>query len=247
MNIYLYPPDLQYMLKLLTTVVLLLCPALADAISADQIMANARYASTLNDIEFKGQLKHGRDRTDVTLKMLRNDIQLYYEKNNATHGMRLVLQQDSCSLFAISPTGQLTQFPESQVGASIEGTDFTYEDLSLRFLYWDQAHLLREESVKTQKCYVLRAENPGKSGNYKYVDLWIHKDAFALMKMQAYDAQGNHIKTMEASDLMNVNDKIMMKKMKVMTIAGGKTSSYSYLILQNPEGIKKSARPRKLR
>lgn len=225
----------------------LLIPAIAG-ISADQIIANARYASTLNNMEFEGKLKKkGLNSTPVLLKMLGNDIQLHYHKDGTNRGIQLQLNQNKCSLYNIT-NGKHSQLPASQFGVNIEGSDFTYEDLSLRFLYWSGGNVLKEESVKSLKCFLVRVTNPGTAGNYKYVDLWIDQKSFALMKMQGYNAQGQHIKTLEPVDIMNVNDKIMMKKMKVRTMSNGRTKSESSLILKNPEGVLKNAgRPRKMR
>jgi len=224
------------MLKILSLSLLLLSPLLGE-ITAPQIMATARHATTLNNIEFKGKLK-GKHSTPIVLKMLGNDLQIWYDKDNVSKGIRVILAEKQSALYDITGD-KVSEFPAQHFGASIEGTDFTYEDLSMRFLYWSQSELLGKESVKTQDCYVVRAFNPTKSGNYKYVDLWIHNKAFAVMKMQGYDANNQHIKTLEAADLMNVNDKIMMKKMKVKTIQNNRTVSNSYLILENPEGLKK--------
>ncbi len=235
-----------YMLKLFPILFLFLTPLFGKN-PADQIIANARYASSLNNIEFKGKFKKGFKSTPILLKMLGNDIQLYYQKDGQDKGIQLKLDQNNCTLYNIS-SGQRSKFPTSQFGASIEGTDFTYEDLSLRFLYWNGGNLLMEEKIKTRECYKVRVNNPGNAGNYKYADLWIDKKSFALMKMQGYDAQARHIKTLEPTDLMNVDDKIMMKKMKVRTMENGRTKSESSLILENPEGILKNTnRPRKMR
>jgi len=234
------------MLKLFFTFLALTIPVFAE-ISADQVIANARYASTLNNIEFKGKLKKRFSSTPVLLKMLGNDIQLHYQKDGTNRGIQLQLNQDNFALYNITD-GRRSKFPASHIGASIEGSDFTYEDLSLSFLYWSGGHILMEETVKTIKCYKVQVHNPGSSGNYKYVELWIDKKSFALMKMQGYNAQGQHIKTLEPVDIMNVDDKIMMKKMKVSTMVNGRTKSESSLILQNPEGVlKNSGRPRKMR
>ena len=211
-----------------------------------QIMANARYASALNNIDLQGKLKHDQQYTPVLLRMKGNDIQLYYEQNNTPRGIRLILTQESCRLSEIVDNKEIV-LPDEKVGEKIENTNFTYEDLSLRFLYWPEAFFLKEETIKTQKCYVIRLTNPGAYGNYKYVDVWIGQGSYAMMKMQGYNAKGEHIKTMQASDIMNVEDKIMLKKMKVETIVNDRVQSISYLILEDPDGSNKSGRPRKLR
>ena len=232
------------MVKVLSIFLLLLSPVFAQ-LNADQVMANARYATTLNNIQFEGKLKSGKS-TPILLKMLGKDLQIWYEKDQVQKGIRVVMDQNNCTLYDIT-AGKQAKFSPEHFGANIEGTDFTYEDISLRFLYWVKPEIIAEEKVKTQDCYVIRIFNPTAHGNYKFAHLWIHKNAFAVMKMEGYNANDQHIKSLEASDLMNVDDKIMMKKMKVQTIENGRVKSQSYLILNNPEGIKKTARPRKLR
>jgi len=220
--------------------------ALADA-DPTFVITNARYVSTLTKTDLEGKLKKGSTSFPVKLYMRGKDIQLRYlkQKENTWAGIHLQLNQSSCELFDVVGS-KMTPFPSSKIGQQIQGTDITYEDISLRFLYWPTPSLLYEESVKTQTCYVIRVFNPDQRGNYKYVDLWIHKKSYALMKVKAYDRANKHIKTLEAADLMNVDGDIMMKKMKVQTIENGRTKSISYLIFENPEGVAKS-RPRKLR
>jgi len=177
------------------------------------------------------------------------DIQMQYlpEGAPAWKGIHLQLNDDRCDLYDVLGS-KSTKFSDSKIGQSIDGTDLSYEDLSLRFLYWPDPEIVGEETIKTQGCYIIQVFNPNPDqGNYAVCRLWIHKKAAALMKVKAFDRKGQHVKTFGVSDLMKVNGDYVMEKMKVETIKDERTTSISYLIFENPEEKKKTGNPRKLR
>lgn len=224
------------MLKILSLAFLLIAPLWGE-ITAQQIMATARYATTLHNMEFKGKIK-GERSTAILLKMLGNDLQLWYYKDTTTKGIKVLLEQDKSTIYDVTGN-QANKLDPKFFGSYVENTDFTYEDISMRFLYWSHPQIHGEDTIKTRKCYKVKVFNPTQSGNYKFAFLWIEKNSFAVMKMEGYDFNEKHIKTLEATDVMNVDDKIVLKKMKVKTIENGRTKSQSYLILENPEGVKR--------
>ena len=226
----------------------LILPTLGVDVEAEQLLANARYVSALNKQDLTGKLKKGSNEVPIKLYMRGKDIQMQYElQKDVWNGVHLELKDSNCELFDIIG-GEMKKFPDQKIGQPIASTDLSYEDLSLRFLYWPAPEIVGEESVKTQDCYIVRVFNPDTRGNYAVCDLWIHKKAAALMKVKAFNAKGQHIKTFEASDLMNVDGEILMRKMKVERLSNGRVDSVSYLIFDNPEGVlKKRKAGRKLK
>lgn len=212
------------------------------------VLANARYVTTLTKNDLSGKLKKGGHEVPVQLYMRGKDIQMQYQpgKGQDWKGIHLQLNDDKCDLFNVQ--GQKsTKFADSKIGQDISGTDLSYEDLSLRFLYWPDPEIVGQEKIKLQDCYIVEVYNPDlNQGNYAVCRLWIHKKAAALMKVKAFDKKGKHVKTFEVSDLMKVKGDYVMEKMKVERIKDDRVTSISYLIFDNPDGKskKKTGRPK---
>jgi len=101
------------------------------------------------------------------------------------------------------------------ISQKINGTDLSFEDLSMRFLYWKKSKIEGEERISSQKCYRIRLENPGKTGDYSIVNVWVHKKFGSLMKVVGYDHRGMPLKQFQVTDLMKVGKEYTLKRMRV--------------------------------
>ena len=215
-----------------------------EDLDAYEIMAKARYVSSLSKHDLSGNLKKNGRKVPMKLYMRGKDIQMQYQPSEGQgwQGIHLQLKNDSCDLYDVYGS-EMTKFSDEKIGQSIANTDLSFEDVSMRFLYWPSPEIVGEETIMAQGCHIIRVYNPNLlQGNYAVCDLWIHKKAGALMRVKAFDQRAQHIKTFEASDLMNVNGEIMMRKMKVERLKNGRVQSVSYMIFDNPE--KRSAKKR---
>ena len=82
----------------------------------------------------------------------------------------------------------------------------TYEDLTLRFLYWKGAKLEGEEKIDGEDCYRVRLNNPGKVGAFGAVYVWVHKKYGAFWRIKAYGRNGKPIKQFQVSAVMQLPD-----------------------------------------
>jgi hypothetical protein len=126
------------------------------------------------------------------------------------------------------------------------GTDLSYEDLAMSFLYWPNGQVLGEESLGLGKdAWKVRLVNPRAAGRYKTVDVWVHKKSGALMKINGYLANGKCVKTFEVTDIMRIGGgEYSIKKMKVQSFdQNGRASGITYLEFEKP----KAAQPQGLR
>lgn len=230
------------MKPLLSFLLLFLLPLQAEP-NAEEILRATRYVSTLNKTDLSGHLKKGSSKIPVRLFMREKNIQLQYHPDFKTgwNGIHLQLNDHSCELYNV--TGKdLTRFPDEKLGQSISGTDLTYEDLSMRFLYWPKPALKGSGLVGIHGCYIIDVYNPDQRGNYGVCRLWIHKKAAALMQVEAFNWKGKKIKTFKVSELMRVGEDYTIEKMKVETIENDRTVSISYLIFDRPKEEKPSQR-----
>ena len=150
------------------------------------------------------------------------------------------LQEGEAKLYE-TEQGKATPFPPHKIGEAIINSDVTYEDLSLRFLYWKDAKVVGEDKIKMQPCYKLRLRNPGKDGRYALVYIWVHKKYGALMQVAGYDVQGRLLKRFHITDLMTVDKIQTLKKMNVETYQAGtnKVTGITYLEFKKPSKNKR--------
>ncbi len=87
------------------------------------------------------------------------------------------------------------------------GTDFTYEDISDHALDDFSYKMLGEsETMENHKVYKLEAAPADSaSSQYKFIYYWIAQDIPVILHAEMYDAQGQEIRTLHASDLKRVD------------------------------------------
>ena len=210
----------------------------ADA-AAEQILNNVRLGAILQNGKLEGHLRKKGNRTPLTLTMQGANISFQFLKDNKWSGFSMQLKDGHAKLFETT-NGKATLFPKNKISNPIFGSDLTYEDLSLRFLYWKDAKILGQETLKTQKTTKLRLNNPGNDGKYKTVYIWVHNKSGGLMQIAGYDAAGKLLKRFHVTDLMTVDGMQTIKKMNVNAYKVGtnKVIGVSYLEFKKAERLK---------
>lgn len=231
-------------LLLLTTILASAMGVFAQQPDAAAILQRARLATSLQHADLVGFIRTGNRRVPVKLFLKGENIQFQVEAGGIFH---LRLQENRAALFDVEPNGKTTAFPAAKLTQQIAGSDLTYEDLSMRFLYWPDAVYEGIEKIGGQDTFKLWVTNPGKEGSYASVHVWVHTKAGAFMKVTGYDRAKKPVKTFEVKDLQAVGGgEYTLKSMSVETIdpASGRTLGRSYLEFDNPKG---RSRPRGLR
>jgi hypothetical protein len=86
------------------------------------------------------------------------------------------------------------------------GSDFSFEDLNLAFcLYWSRREFAGEEITRGQTCYRVefKAAKDAPS-QYARVVSWIEKSRRALVKTEAFDADGARVRSFSVAALRKV-------------------------------------------
>lgn len=215
--------DMIYYMRFIKT--LLCCAALASPLSAqgldaDAILASARLAATLTQIDegLEGTLTQGKTRIPITLFLRGKNIQFQFTENGKQRVFHMRLADDSYQLFEII-NGKTLNFPAAKLVEPIAGTDLTYEDLALRFFYWPNPKLEGTEDVGGQSCYRLRLNKPENApGRYQGVYVWVHAKYGAFMRIRGHDANGGLVKEFQVEKVMNVSKDVwVLEKMQVAT------------------------------
>ena len=210
--------------------------------NVDDLLASARQSAALQKQDLKGILRKGKRKIPIALFLNRQAGNIQFQVFGAAQQwekFHLRLKQDHFELFEING-GKTVRFPAAKLGQPIEGTDLTYEDLAMRFLYWKGGKVLGSQKVGVSDCWKIRLTNPGTEGRYKFVDVAVHKKFGALMRVTGYDFKGHAIKKFEISEIMQVDGVATLRVMRVDTIqpVSGKVIGLTRVEFDNPEGPK---------
>ena len=217
--------------------------AQAPGPTAAEILKLVRYSQSAKAQDFDGEI---RDRAVkllkvVPLKLTLSDKEVrfvFYDGDNrrkkADQIIILSLLDNRYKLEEIRE-GKRAELPAERFAEKIRGTDITYEDLAMRFLYWPNPVLLGEDRAKGGTAWKIRCKNPVADGAYATVDVWVNQESGALMRMNGYDTAGKHVKSFEVDDVQRHEGAWILKKMIVRTHSGGKVKGNTYLSVDRPD------------
>jgi outer membrane lipoprotein-sorting protein len=128
------------------------------------------------------------------------------------------------------------KFANSRLDEKIGGTAVTYDDLALKFLYWQRAEVLGEENIRTRDCWKLRLQPPSRAAQYSNIVLWVDKESGALMRIEAYDWLGRLTKRFEVVSAQKIDGRWFLKQMRIEELQPGtnKVILRSYLEINKP-------------
>lgn len=181
--------------------------------TAREILDAARVNQTTQHRTLEGRIRNGGERLPFSLK-LEGDV-VEYRFANPPQTLTLKLGTSG---------GSLAGVPGGDLSARLRGTDITYEDLTLNFLYWPSAAIEGEQKYLSRTCWKIAVE-PGPKGRSQYsrVQLLIDQGSGALMRATGYDAAGNAIKRFEVRSVQKVDGGWILKQMRVEGMGDGQT------------------------
>jgi Outer membrane lipoprotein-sorting protein len=183
---------------------------------AEDIQNLVKMSYVRQDNKFKGKLRNDANGTEVPFRLTMLDKTIRFSFDAPAQIINLDINDKAYRLYE-TVKGSKATVPAKKYSEAIRGTDVTYEDLSLRFLYWPNPVRLENETVKHRACWKLRMINPDASGAYSTAFIWVDKKSGALMKMEGYDREGKKIKAYEVVSGMKVENGWMLKELRVET------------------------------
>ena len=194
--------------------------------SAKEILESVRMRQTQQQIDLNGQLRQ--DAVVVPFHLIQSGPVVRYIFSDPDESLQLQLGENDSRLDELSSDGvqKVAQFDRK-----IRGTDVTYEDLALKFIYWPDIDLQGAETVRTRKCWKLRLHAPSRQSQYSSVLLWIDKASGALMRMEGYDWRGELAKRFEVVSAQKIDNRWFLKQMRIEALEPGtnKVQSRTYL------------------
>jgi hypothetical protein len=194
--------------------------------SARDILESARMRQTQQQIDLHGQLRQ--NEIVVPFQLIQSGSVVRYIFSNPDESLQLQLGEKDSRLDELSRDGvkKVAQFDRK-----IRGTDVTYEDISLKFLYWTDASVVGQENVRTRDCWKLQLRAPSRNSQYSSVLLWVDKASGALMRMEAYDWNRQLMKKFEVVSAQKIDNRWFLKQMRIEQLQPGtnKVVSRTYL------------------
>ena len=196
--------------------------------SAREILDSVRMLEVQQQIDLDGQLRQ--DGTVIPFHLNQTGPINRYSFTNPDEVLQLRLGENGSRLELVGNEGA-EKFPAEKLNQEIRGTGITYEELALKFLYWRNARVLGDETVRTRSCWKLQLTAPSRDSQFWYVLLWVDKTSGALMRMEGYDWNSNVAKRFEVISAQKIDNRWFLKQMRVEEMQPGtkKVESRTYL------------------
>jgi hypothetical protein len=196
--------------------------------SAQEVLESVRMLETRQQLDLDGQLRQ--NDTVVPFHLSQTGPLIRYSFSDPDEVLELRLSEDGSRLDIVTDAGN-EKFPAEKLNEKIRGTGVTYEDLSLKFLYWPGGRVLGDETVHARSCWKLQLAAPSRDSQYANVFLWVDKKSGALMRMEGYDSNGKLAKRFEVVSTQKIDNRWFLKQMRVEEMQPGtnKVQARTYL------------------
>src|SRR5438270_4465176 len=196
--------------------------------SAKEILDSVRMLESRQQIDLDGQLRE--DEKVIPFHLTQTGALIRYSFNDPDEVLQLRLEENGSRLDLVGDAGA-EKLPVEKLNEKVRGTGITYADLALKFLYWQNARLLGDETVRTRSCWKLQLVAPARDSQYWNVLLWVDKASGALMRMEGYDWNGKLAKRFEVISAQKIDNRWFLKQMRVEEMQPGtnKVQARTYL------------------
>jgi len=214
------------------SILILAIAAAASAIAAPppakEILESVRLRQAQQELNLQGQLREGE--TVVPFRLTQTGPVIRYSFSDPEEALQLRLGDNDSRLEEVT-RGGVEKITAAQFDHKVRGTGVTYEDLSLKFLYWPNAQVTGENSIRTRNCWKLELKAPNRQSQYSNIWLWVDKSGGALMRMDGYDWNAKLVKRFEVISAQKIDDRWFLKQMRIEEFdpATGKVRSRTYL------------------
>ena len=139
-----------------------------------------------------GQLRREGNVTPFRLVLNGNEIRYEFTKPDQTFVLKL--GDNTSRLDEITKSGT-TRITATRFAEPVRGTDVTCEDLALRFLYWQDAKTIGEDSIGPIRYYKIELHpDPGSGSQYGRVVAWVAKKLEGVLgKAECYAPDGKQL------------------------------------------------------
>ncbi len=196
--------------------------------SAREILESVRLQQSQQQLELEGQLREG-DKV-FPFRLTQTGPVIRYSFSNPDGALQLRLAENDSRLEEVTKEG-VEKITAAEFDRKVRGTSVTYEDLALKFLYWPDARVTGENSIRSRYCWKLELKAPSRQSQYSNVYLWVDKASGAIMRMDAFDWQGQLSKRFEVISGQKIEGRWFLKQMRIEEFVPGsnKVQTRTYL------------------
>jgi len=202
-------------------------PASGSEPDAAEILRAARVNPLGNPIRLDARLRSGTSAVGFRIVV---DGAVRYQFDNPPQEIILELG-DEGSRLSERLGGKEAPVKPARYDDRIRGSGLSYEDIALKFLYWDHPKIIGEETVSTRKAWKIEVQAPRGTSQYGVARLWIDKENGALLRVEGYDPDGRLARRFEVRSAQKLDGQWMLKQMRIETFdpASKKITGRTYL------------------
>jgi hypothetical protein len=202
-------------------------PAARADEQAAEILSGIRLADISRELD--GRLRK-QDGTIIPFRLRAGGDELIFSFTDPTEVLKLTLN-DSGSNLTLQTGDRERSISGTRLNDSVRGTDITYQDLALRFLYWKNSRIEGEQTVRTFSCWMILLQQNNPNIAYASVRVWVAKQSGAMLRAEAFDAQSRLVKKFEVISGQKIEGKWFLKQMRIERYdpATGNLASRTYL------------------
>lgn len=202
--------------------------------NAADTLARARAGLNFQPTSLAGHLRTAKARHPLRLTADGNT--LVYELTDARLAWRVTFRPAGAELAERGRNGTYTPVPPARRDDVVLGSDLVPQDLTLDFLFWPNASPQGTDTLKTRRCFVYEVRPPAGGGRFDRVRLWLDAAGAALLRADAYNAQGQCIKRFEVNSVQQIDNAWIIREFQVSTMMPDRNLSKSrtYLTLDPP-------------
>jgi hypothetical protein len=196
--------------------------------AAKDILDSVRLQQAQQQLELQGQLREG-DKV-IPFRLIQTGPVIRYAFSDPDEALQLRLGDSDSRLEEVTREG-VEKITAAQFDHKVRGTGVTYEDLALKFLYWPDARVTGENSIRTRNCWKVELKAPSRQSQYSNVYLWVDKNSGALMRMDGFDWKGQLAKRFEVVSAQKIEGRWFLKQMRIEEFVPGtgKVQTRTYL------------------
>ena len=206
-------------------------PAQSQKLTAADILRAVREAQGSRHDSLNGVLRDDIADLAFPFRLVADGPQVRYEfKGPPPTTVQVRYNEDGSELVESGPEGSGKLTP-ANFDKHILGTDLSYEDLALRFLYWTNATVEGEDTVMTRPAWKLRLNAPNHRTQYSSVLAYVDKESGGLTQVDGFDWNGKLLKRFKVVGVKKFGGKTYLGKMRVegFSPADGRARSRTYL------------------
>ncbi len=195
---------------------------------AREILDSVRLLQAQQEVDLQGQLRE--NEKVIPFRLTQTGAVIRYKFSNPDETLQLRLGETDSRLEEVTEGG-VEKITPAQFDQKVRGTSVTYEDLALKFLYWQNARVTGENSIRTRHCWKLELKPPSRQSQYSNVFLWVDKNGGALMRVEGYDWSGKLAKRFEVISAQKIEGRWFLKQMRIEEFqpGTGKVQTRTYL------------------